>query len=629
MKKSSNPSFFKNHPILSTLLLTILPVIVGFFGMIYSVIFHWLSRLGFIGLILAIVVLVAASFMVFAYTYGMFNDLLVVHADDYVGEFAERHEALCNKITWPIACVMGILTAAFPFTADPLNNIAFKLCSGRVPGFLHTLISLWFLCLPMTIAVVIEVKIFYGKLEALHNESVAMIAKINAAEQQRIAAEQKRIAAEQQRIAAEREVERQRIAAEQEAKRKAEEAKKAAAEEAERQRVKEERKRAISNQKAVKDFRDRLAKDYDVDFTFLKNLPTASASSFQEELSEDEAVWARNDERFEAIEKLIRSTGFSPEELQPPRFPYESAFLEYVFSLDSPIAQCADKYNRFEGIRIKNKVLPAAYLIDTMMAIDRAIAGLGEYYKRGIDIYREDYNIMKAGLRGEWAVQDILDMHAGAFLVIHDLRMEFPGRGDRVDSVEIDTLVLAPNGIFAVEVKNYGASGRYKIIVTGDGNWYKEYPPRWDDDTPKREVMSNPFAQNDRHVAFLERFINELLGRGMADWVHVENIICIANDQVTLETDPSAKQTLTRVSNLYNQLTHDRTQKLTVEELEKIKAALKSKSLPGKKYPVPDYSKQMSWAAEWYRYLIETSDHIIDAARRCATDHPEFFTRIQ
>lgn len=453
------------------------------------------------------------------------------------------------------------------------------------------------------------------------------------AEQQRIAAEQKRITAEReaerQRIAAEQEAERQRIAAEQEAKRKAEEAKKAAAEEAERQRVKEERKRAISNQKAVKDFRDRLAKDYDVDFTFLKNLPTASASSFQEELSEDEAVWARNDERFEAIEKLIRSTGFSVEELQPPRFPYESAFLEYVFSLDSPIVQCADKCNIHEAIRIKNKVLPSAYLIDTMMAIDRAIAGLGEYYKRGIDIYREDYNIMKAGLRGEWAVQDILDMHAGAFLVIHDLRMEFPGRGDRVDSVEIDTLVLAPNGIFAVEVKNYGASGRYKIIVTGDGNWYKEYPPRWDDDTPKREVMQNPFAQNDRHVAFLERFINELLGRGMSDWVHVENIICIANDQVTLETDPGAKQTLTRVSNLYNQLTYDRTQKLTVEELEKIKAAIESKSLPGKKYPVKDYSKQMSWAAEWYRYLIETSDHIIDAARRCATDHPEFFTRIQ
>ena len=40
----------------------------------------------------------------------------------------------------------------------------------------------------------------------------------------------------------------------------------------------------------------------------------------------------------------------------------------------------------------------------------------------------------------------------------------------------------------------------------------------------------------------------------MMNYVHIKNIIVVANDNVEINSDPAAKQTLTRVGNLYNQL---------------------------------------------------------------------------
>lgn len=424
-------------------------------------------------------------------------------------------------------------------------------------------------------------------------------------------AKQKRLAAE----AAERE---RKLAADLEARRVAEQ-----------KRIQAERDRINQNKKAVDDFWKLLVKDYGVHPELRSNATAFGSYTYQIPEDSEESVWVRNDERIAAIEKIIQSTGFTVDSLKRSDLTYESAFLEYVFSLASPIVGCTDAYRSVRCGPINGKTLPQQYLQGFMEAIDSAVEKLDGYYKGFIDVYREDYFIMKSGLRGEYAVQEILDMHAGAFLVLHDLRLEFPGKDGKNDSIETDTLVLAPNGIFAVEVKNYGSSGRYKIVVTGDGNWYKEYPPKYDGDTPKREAMTNPFAQNDRHIAFLERFINELLGRGMADWAHVENIICIANDEVTLEADPGAKQTLTRTSNLYNHLTHDRTQRFTIDELNKIKATLEERALQGKKYPVPDHSEQMSWAVDWYQYFAKSVGEVVDAARLCAKDHPEFFDMIK
>ena len=221
-----------------------------------------------------------------------------------------------------------------------------------------------------------------------------------------------------------------------------------------------------------------------------------------------------------------------------------------------------------------------------------------------IQYYLGQYRIIKAGIDGEEAVERILELHQGSFLVIHNLRLEFPNNSGGVDSVETDTFVMAPYGLFAIETKNYGASGKYGLVVTGDGNWYKEYPSSSPDRPARRERMENPFEQNDRHIAFLERFINDLLGRDMMNYVHVKNIIVVANDNVEINSDPAAKQTLTRVGNLYNQLTQDPTPRFTLDELHRIEQALTERNLPPKRYPMNDYREELRGIVSAYKRLL-------------------------
>lgn len=221
-----------------------------------------------------------------------------------------------------------------------------------------------------------------------------------------------------------------------------------------------------------------------------------------------------------------------------------------------------------------------------------------------VQYYLGQYRITKAGIDGENAVEKILELHQGSFLVVHNLRLEFPNNSGGVDSVETDTFVLAPYGLFAIETKNYGASGKYGLVVTGDGNWYKEYPSNFPGEPARRERMENPFEQNDRHIAFLERFINDLLGRDMMNYARIKNIIVVANDNVEISSDPAAKQTLTRVGNLYNQLTQDTAPRFTLDELHRIEQALTERNLPPKKYPMNDYREELRGMVSAYKRLL-------------------------
>ena len=116
--------------------------------------------------------------------------------------------------------------------------------------------------------------------------------------------------------------------------------------------------------------------------------------------------------------------------------------------------------------------------------------------------------------------------------------------------------------------------------------------------------MENPFEQNDRHIAFLERFINDLLGRDMMNYARIKNIIVVANDNVEISSDPAAKQTLTRVGNLYNQLTQDTAPRFTLDELHRIEQALTERNLPPKKYPMNDYREELRGMVSAYKRLL-------------------------
>lgn len=81
-------------------------------------------------------------------------------------------------------------------------------------------------------------------------------------------------------------------------------------------------------------------------------------------------------------------------------------------------------------------------------------------------------------------------------------------------------------------------------------------------------------------------------------------IIVVANDNVEISSDPAAKQTLTRVGNLYNQLTQDTAPRFTLDELHRIEQALTERNLPPKKYPMNDYREELRGVVSAYKRLL-------------------------
>ena len=146
--------------------------------------------------------------------------------------------------------------------------------------------------------------------------------------------------------------------------------------------------------------------------------------------------------------------------------------------------------------------IPERAIVQRCKELEDLVSGRLSYF------YNE-YKSIRSGILGERAVQDVLDMHKGAFYVLNGLRIQPTSTDGRsVPTVETDSLVLAPYGIFAIEIKNYAVSGQYALKITADGNWYKVYQRSVGESgeiVSREEPMSNPFAQNDRHIAYLEQ----------------------------------------------------------------------------------------------------------------------------
>lgn len=315
-------------------------------------------------------------------------------------------------------------------------------------------------------------------------------------------------------------------------------------------------------------------------------------------------TWVTNENRIQAIEKILQNVGM----LQYGRGSICRPIEEIPLSIK--IADPENNCNRRPWMPfIENELFVFYKRLDKEYC--SALSEIVKYYDG-------EYKAIKAGLDGEEYVRSTLDMHGGEFFALYGLRLEFPGDDGDKASVETDVLVLAPNGIFAIEVKNYGSTGKYKIVVTADGQWYKVLS------RGKRESIPNPVAQNDRHIAYLGRFINDLLGRGMMNRAAIENIVAIANDNVETEVYPGAPLTVTRAGNIYGCIMTDRSQKFTLDELQLIKTELEKRALPPKAYPLYDYSERIKWVRQ-ERKVLHHGAAILNKAKR---EHPDWFANI-
>lgn len=318
-------------------------------------------------------------------------------------------------------------------------------------------------------------------------------------------------------------------------------------------------------------------------------------------------TWVSNDNWAKAIEDFLGSVGLYPDLIQQEI--YEAPRLAKLCVSQSPLADVWGLPSDCLAPAATQQI-PGDCVDSLRMAISERERELNTLLAVRAQWYMDEFRIIASGLYGEEFLRKTLDLHAGAFYVFYNLRLEFPNADGKTDSVETDALVLAPNGLFAIEAKNYGAHGKYAIDVLADGTWYKTFPGSKYD---KRQKLANPAAQNDRHIAFLERFINGLLHRDMTHWAHVESIIAIANDEVDLDIAPGAEVTVLRVGNLYGFMMWDKTPKFTGEELNILKRAMEERALPPKKYPAPDFRDEIRMTVEAYRRLFVVAQSGKDA----------------
>lgn len=305
-------------------------------------------------------------------------------------------------------------------------------------------------------------------------------------------------------------------------------------------------------------------------------------------------IMVRNEERIQAIENILVASGI-PAQQKETFDTTEAPTLEKLNQMADPLKTLFPRPYLF----LKYKSDVPEFFKDVETAADKMADFIADIFKIRIEEYYKDYSIIRSGIKGEMAVQDVLNMHADAFIVMHNLRIEVERNGI-YDTAEIDTLVLAPNGIFSIEVKNFGASGG-DIIIEADGSWYRETTNRAG--KVNRTPMKNPFQQNDRHIAILERFINQKLGRTMENRAYVENIITMANDSVHIENKVPGGLCVTRIGSLYSQLTKDRTIRYTQTELETIRDLLEKASIPTGSFKLLDHTEELRSYIEGYKLL--------------------------
>lgn len=202
-------------------------------------------------------------------------------------------------------------------------------------------------------------------------------------------------------------------------------------------------------------------------------------------------------------------------------------------------------------------------------------------YKTLFDKEREaffsQFSRIKSGVEGEKRVNEELALFKDVIENLQNIRLEIEGT-----SVESDNILITENGIFSVEVKNFGENGQYSIVIAKDGQWLKEY------ENGTREPMKNVTTQLNRHIGLKQRFLNDELKKKINEadlpYVNIYPLIVIANDKVMITNNSDLP--VIRASSIYHYVMNYNGIKLDRKYWPAIKEIFKTHSLKPKAYPV-------------------------------------------
>ncbi|NLK29147.1 MAG: NERD domain-containing protein [Clostridiales bacterium] len=207
------------------------------------------------------------------------------------------------------------------------------------------------------------------------------------------------------------------------------------------------------------------------------------------------------------------------------------------------------------------------------------------YFLEKSDMYSLDQFSTGVGLDGENKVNEELALYDDLLLNIPNVRFEVEG-----NSVETDNLVISPFGVFAIEVKNLGSSGKFKIKIEKDGRWVKIY-------NNSSEPMQNVTSQTYRHIGLKQKLINQELKKlGYHDYLHIKPLIVMANDNVEIINECDVP--VVRISNIYHYISKF-PKELDEKMITSIKSIVEENMLPPKKYEIEDMSTYIENTMEY------------------------------
>ncbi|MGL4873222.1 MAG: nuclease-related domain-containing protein [Clostridium sp.] len=198
------------------------------------------------------------------------------------------------------------------------------------------------------------------------------------------------------------------------------------------------------------------------------------------------------------------------------------------------------------------------------------------------------------GIKGEKLVDDELNQYPNIYN-LSNIRLEEEDNNGIIQSIENDNIIIARQGVFVIEVKNIGFKGSFSIDIERDGRWVKSYGER-------KEIMKSPTEQNNRHILYINKIINRVLGRGIQNYVDADGIVVIANDKVSI-TNQSQNQIVLRKSEIYLYIKKQKNS-LSLEEMNILRDYFLKKDLGGKKFHYNDYAFELKENIEDYNTVV-------------------------
>lgn len=329
-----------------------------------------------------------------------------------------------------------------------------------------------------------------------------------------------------------------------------------------------------------------VCRDFQFDFDFYQQPIDANpeatyiyelASKLSIDRVEDALVWLANEDRLAYYDNLIRqwyefSSLYEFLDLKPLSEFEEGDTLACLNHLTEQLLDFFERFGSNYPESISDVGAEALQRVYYFADFIRSVLRVRK------DQITQDYRGMSIGLEGETAVNEELKPHAN-LINLPNIRVEVEG-----ESVENDNILLTRHGIYTLEVKNFGLSGRFDIVIESDGRWLRRY------EDGHTEVMKNVTSQSNRHIGYLNRLINDHFKTNLETFIEVKGLIVVANDRVKIENH-NPRQVVLRKADIYNHITSQDVC-LTLEQINELQTLLMNSNLPPLKFSLPNLERE-------------------------------------